>query len=381
MMGPLGAVIIAETTHPENRGAFLSTISLSLSIGAFFCHTVGAYLSWQQTALVMSFIPFTSLLLIICAPESPSWLISKGRYAEASSIFYWLRGRGPTEDEELESMITAQNMVKKSSIAGQKVSIRVKIARLFQYINVTFRKPEFYKPITIMLFTFTMFQFSGLNVFNSYALDIIRQVVGPEANAEMLVVAIDLARIVCNFVIIYLTRKFNRRTVLIISGFSCVTCYLTKAVYMYAKVNGKLPEAIAGQWFPTTLLIVYIGLTLGLAVLPFTIGGEVFPLAYRGLAGGISGIPLSVSYFVAVKSFPILNANIGLSFTYLVYGSIVLVCLIVLCFILPETKGRTLQEIENSFKGLKQTDRTVTQPFMSKYDVDMRRKSSIIIPY
>lgn len=379
MMGPLGSIIVAEMTHPRNRGAFLTGVSLSLTTGVLFSHTVGTYLSWQQVALASSFITFSSLLLIIFAPESPSWLISKGRYEEASTIFYWLRGVGEDEDE-LESMITNQKMMRKSSVAGQKLSIRTRIVRGFRYFGMTIRKPEFFKPVLIMLFLYVTFQFSGINVISSYAIDIIKQVVGPEANARMLMVAMDIERLICNILAVFLMRSFKRRTVLFSSGSICILSYLAKGGYVYAKQNNMLPPAIQGQWFPILLLAVYMfSLTIGISSVPFAVAGEIFPLEYRGLGGGISVLPLSMNFFIAVKSFPILTSAIGLSLTYILYAGIVLICLTTLYFLLPETKDRTLQEIEDTFRGRTGRDRRVSEPLHPKGADMMRRTSSVIL--
>ncbi|XP_028165123.1 facilitated trehalose transporter Tret1-like [Ostrinia furnacalis] len=382
MLGPLGSIIVAEMTDPKKRGAFLTCVSLSLTIGVLFGHTIGTYLSWQQVALVSSFITFFSLLLIIFAPESPPWLISQGRYEEAEEIFYWLRGRGDDQNDELESMIAAQKMARKSSVAGQKLPIRVHIVRFFRYVGQSFRKPEFFKPILIMLFLYVMFQFSGINVISSYALDIITQVVGPEANSERLMVAMDIERLVCNIIVVFLMRAFKRRTVLFCSGTVCILAYLSKGAYVYAKHSGKLPPSLEGQWFPILLLGIYMAsLTLGISSVPFAISGEIFPLEYRGLAGGISVLPLSLNFFIAVKCFPVLTAAIGLPLTYVLYACVVLICLVFIFFLLPETKDRTLQDIEDTFRGMDPRDRRSIQPLKPKEGAEMMRRCSSHILY
>ncbi|KAL0809959.1 hypothetical protein ABMA28_010807 [Loxostege sticticalis] len=382
MLGPLGSIIVAEMTEPKNRGAFLTFVSLSLTVGVLFGHSIGTYISWQQVALVSSFITFTSLILIIFAPESPSWLISQGRYEEAERIFHWLRGADEEQNEELESMINAQKSARKSSVAGQQLSIRVRTKRFFRYVNETFRKPEFYKPILIMLFLYIMFQFAGINVISSYALDIISQVVGPEANSKMLMVAMDINRLICNILAVFLMKNFKRRIVLFCSGASCILAYLGKAAFVYAKHSGQLPTALEGQWLPILLLSIYMSsLTLGISSVPFAISGEIFPLEYRGLAGGISVLPLSLNFFIAVKSFPVLTSAIGLPLTYILYAGVVTFCLVFIFFLLPETKDRTLQEIEDTFRGLGPGDRRSVQPLKAKEGAEMMRRCSSHILY
>lgn len=378
MLGPLGSIIIAEMTDPKNRGMFLTSVSLALTIGVLFCHTLGTYLSWQHCALICSFITFSSLLLIIFTPESPAWLISKGRFEEASEVFIWLRGESEEQEAELEKMITAQKMARKSSVAGQDIPLALRIKRATRYFSETCRKPEFYKPITIMVFIYIMFQFAGINVISSYATDIIEQVVGPEANAKFLMIALDVERLLCNILAVYFMKTLKRRTVLFSSGFICVVAYLGKAGYVYLKQSNQLP--FDSQWIPIALIGLYMfSLTVGISSIPFALSGELFPFEYRGLGSGISILALSMNFFVAVKCFPMLNGSIGLPLTYILYASVVTICLSVVWFMLPETKDRTLQDIEDVFRGHSPDDARSSQPLNAMNITEMRRCSSVII--
>ncbi|XP_045456446.1 sugar transporter ERD6-like 14 [Melitaea cinxia] len=375
MLGPLGSVIIGEMTDPKSRGAFLTSMSLSLTIGVLSTHGLGALFSWQQNALACSFISFTALLLIIYNPESPSWLISKGRFKEGEEIFYWLRGRGPDQESEFEKMVAAQKMYRNSNVIDQDLALHVKAKRFFAYLRLTSKKREFYKPIIIMFLIYTMFQFAGINVISSYTTDIINKVVGPDANAKFLMVMLDIERLICNIGAVYLMKILKRRTLLFSSGAICVLSYIGKSCYVFAKESNALP--FESQWLPIALIALYMcSLTIGLSSIPFTISGEIFPLEYRGLGGGISVLALSFNLFSAVKCFPVLTNYVGLPITYLVYAGVVVSCLTCLYFIMPETKDRTLQDIEDSFRGVSPRDLKSTEPLNEHDKGELRRCSS-----
>ncbi|CAH2061068.1 unnamed protein product, partial [Iphiclides podalirius] len=378
MLGPLGSIIIGEMTDPRNRGAFLTSVSLSLTIGVLATHALGTLFSWQQNALICSFITFVSCLLIIYAPESPSWLISKGRYDEGAEVFFWLRGRDSKQQMELEDMIAAQKSARKTVVVEQKQSLFRRIGRSFSYLWETTRKPEFFKPVIIMFMLYIMLQFAGINVISSYVMDIVHQLVGPDANAKLIMVALDIERLVCNVLAVFLMKTVKRRTLLFSSASICVLSYMGKAAYVYCKVNGTLP--FDNQWVPLLLIGTYMfSLTIGISSIPFAISGEIFPLEYRGLGGGISILALSLNFFVAVKSFPVLTHSVGLPWTYCLYAGIVVLCLIVIYLMMPETKDRTLQDIENSFRGWSAEDYRSSQPLNGKPHSDTRRRSSHII--
>lgn len=376
MLGPLGSIIIGEMTDPKNRGAFLTCVSLSLTTGVLASHALGTYFSWQYTALICSFVTFTSLIFIIYSPESPSWLISKGRYEEGRTVFLRLRGETDEQEEELEHMILAQKMIRKTSVDGVKISFGRKVRRFCSYFGDALRKPEFYKPITVMFLTYTMFQFAGINVISSYTMDIIEQVIGPEANAKFWMVALDVERFICNILAVFLMRTMKRRLLLFGSGALCILSYLGKAYYVFAKQNNTLP--FDSQWIPITIIGLYMfSVTVGISSITFAISGEIFPLEYRGLGGGIGILGLSLNFFIAVKCFPMLNASIGLPLTYCLYAGIVLLCLSVVWFMLPETKDRTLQEIEDIFRGISTKDRKSARPLNAATISQMRRCSSV----
>ncbi|CAH2099309.1 unnamed protein product [Euphydryas editha] len=378
MLGPLGSIIIGEMTDPKSRGAYLTSVSLSLTIGVLSTHGLGGFFSWQQNALICSFISFTALLLIIYNPESPSWLISKGRFKEGEEIFFWLRGRGPEQESEFENMVAAQKMQRKSSVIDQDRPLSVKVKRFFAYLGSTSKKPEFYKPIIIMFLLYIMFQFAGINVISSYTMDIIHKVVGPDANAKFLMVMLDIERLVCNIAAVFLMKTLRRRTLLFSSGAVCVISYIGKAFYVYAKENNMLP--FESQWVPIALIALYMGsLTLGISSIPFAISGEIFPLEYRGLGGGISVLALSFNFFLAVKCFPVLTISIGLPITYLIYACVVVFCLTCIFFIMPETKGRTLQEIEDDLRGISPADIKSAEPLNGQNNGELRRCSSHIL--
>lgn len=380
MLGPLGSIIIGEMTDPKNRGMFLTSVSLALTVGVLLCHTLGSFVSWQLCALICSFTSFTSLLLIIYTPESPAWLISKGRFDEARDVFFWLRGHSEDEETELEKMITAQKMTRKSSVAGQEIPFAIKIKRASRYFCVTCRKPEFYKPITIMVFLYIMFQFAGINVISSYATDIIEQVVGPGLNAKHMMIALDVERLLCNILAVYFMKVLKRRTLLFSTGFICIVAYFGKAGYVYLRQSNQLPSALDNQWIPLSIIGLYMfALTVGISSIPFALSGEIFPLEYRGLGGGISILALSLNFFVAVKCFPVLNNNIGLPLTYVLYASVVIICLTVVWFMLPETKDKTLQDIEDNFRRNSPDDIRSSQPLNPVKDIEMRRCSSVIL--
>lgn len=345
MILPLGSVLVGEYTSPRNRGAFLMTVSLAQAFGIFFVHLVGSLLSWRKTGMICIVFSFASLIMVLYSPESPSWLAAKGKYDECKKVFRWLRG--DVEEDELEEMIRARVITEKSEGNKGKVTLRdmVKIVK----------KREFLIPIILMIHANAMMQFAGGTTMAAYSTTIIGLIMGPEASAHFWMVALDAQRLISNTIAVYVINKIKRRTMMFLTGGLCVLSHLAIAGYVYAKLNGML--IYDSMWIPVLLInLQFFSVATGMVPLPNVIAGEVFPLEYRGVGGSISVTSVAAFIFVTLKTFPGLVASINLHGTYLVYAAVLTYNLIVIWFLLPETKDRTLQQIEDEFRGKKRYD-------------------------
>ncbi|XP_072946138.1 facilitated trehalose transporter Tret1-like [Epargyreus clarus] len=343
ILNTLRSVLIGEYTSPKNRGAFLTTISLTQAFGICFVHLVGSIFSWQITALICAFFHFISLLMTIYAPESPSWLAEKGRYEECKTVFRWLRG--DVEEAELEEMIEARIEMEKEKIQNSKINdTRLKNAM------ATVVKKEFYKPIIIVIHINLIMHVSGGTTMAAYSTVILGMIMGPEASVNFWMVFLDIQRIFTNISAVYIINKIKRRTMLFSTGALSVLSHLAIATYVYGKIQGWMP--FEGIWLPVLLINMQF-FTVGMAMTPMPniIGGEIFPLEYRSTGGTISMAVAGATMFLVLKSFPSLIGAINLPGTYFLFASIITYNLVVIWFLLPETKGRTLQQIEDEFRG------------------------------
>ncbi|CAH0599163.1 unnamed protein product [Chrysodeixis includens] len=361
---PLAAILVAEYTDPKHRGAFLGTFAISLGMGIFLSHLWGAHLTWKYTAAVCSLFPLIAMTIISLSPESPSWLVSKGKYAEARKAFRWVRGEGPEQQEELEAMINAQKQDKAEERTDVFVESHVcnnifkKIFETLKDIVKIFKKKEFYKPAIIAISMLIVFEFGGAHMVAAYGNIILKVVLDKKSLDDVTwqFTVIDLLRTVCAFLAIFLLKCFKRRTILFTSGVMTILSMTAISVFVYL----RRAEMFTAEWIldivPMTLMVLYtLSFCLGLAALNWVICGEVFPLAYRSLGSTLSTSFLTPAFVVSMKSAPHLYSSIGVEGAYLVYSAILTVFLTVIYILLPETKDRTLQDIEDSFKGKKKT--------------------------
>ncbi|XP_037294586.1 facilitated trehalose transporter Tret1 isoform X2 [Manduca sexta] len=348
MIASLGAILVGEYTSPKNRGAFLSILSLVMAVGTTTVHTVGSYLSWKKTAMLCTAITIADLVIAVFSPESPSWLADQGRYEECRKVFHWLRGYD--EDDELDKMIEAARITREGKVDVPKPFWKDVKSKLAQ-TTVIMRKKEFYKPILLMIHIYTLAEWAGINILSPYIIDVANSLVDKEAmNIPALVISVDVQRILMGILTVYLIKKIRRRTILLSTTILCIIVLICTAGYSYAKTSEVLP--FDHPSIPALLLHIHmLTIAVGSIPVPMVISGEIFPLEYRSLAGAISALFLSLHFFIVVKTFPYFVRHIGLHGAYLIYTCVVTYCLIISWLYLPETKDRTLQEIEEEFRG------------------------------
>ncbi|XP_048000673.1 facilitated trehalose transporter Tret1-like isoform X2 [Leguminivora glycinivorella] len=337
MFMPLRSVYIGECCSPRYRGGFLTATVLAQIFGILFVHFTGSLISYHLTALCSISFSLISLILTLYSPESPSWLATIGQHDACRENFLWLRG----EDEmpELERIIETVNLFETQE----------RIPHTPREIITVVKKKEFYKPILLLFALYTMLSCGGAPIMGAYAVTILGLLM-PKANANFWMVALDCQRLLFTGAAIFVINKFKRRTMLFCIGSLCAGSQVLMGAYLFAKNNDYLP--FDSLWIPGILISVQmLSISMGMQPLPAVIAGEVCPLQHRGLAGGIGVTALSVAAFVVLKTFPGLVSVGGLEGAYAVYAGIIVTCLGVAWVLLPETSGRTLQQIEEHFRG------------------------------
>ncbi|XP_013148783.1 PREDICTED: facilitated trehalose transporter Tret1-like [Papilio polytes] len=341
---PLRSVLIGEYASPKYRGGFLTSVSLAQGFGIFLIHFIGSVLNWKTTSIVCGIIAISSLIMAFYLPESPSWLALKGKYEECRKAFRLLRG--DEEERELEELIESQIKLKKKKEReenGPQVNCVKKLGAVV-------KRREFYMPLIIVFHCLLMLQACGNSTLPAFSVQVITLMMGPTANAHAWMVVLDSLRLGVNIAAVFIINKFKRRTVLFSTGGLCTFAHVAIAVYMYCKSNNLL--SYDAEWIPGLLIVLqFFCIGLGMVPMPTVISGELIPLEFRSVISSIGVIFLSSVMFLVLQTFPLLLDSIHLSGTYAIYAAVLSYLFIVLWFILPETSGKTLQEIENELRG------------------------------
>ncbi|XP_068624630.1 facilitated trehalose transporter Tret1-like [Battus philenor] len=338
-------VLIGEYSSPKNRGAFLTTISVAIALGVLSNHAIGTYFSWKIAGAFSCGTALFNIFIIILSPESPIYLASRGRYDKCREAFHWLRSS--MEKDELEKMISKymseiQNEVPRSLMMMMK-NKTIAFCRMW-------KRKEFYKPLIIILHLHIINEWSPATIFDVYTPIIYHSLVGAEVNISLMMISTDILRAVSSICAVIFIRRFRRRPMLLTTISCNILSFLVMIVYSYVKTH-KLLEHDHPLIGKILIHIHAFTFSVGNLTLPNIFEGEIFAYEYRGISNMIGQIFFGLNFFVSAKTALYMVSNMGFHGMMTVYMVMVLYGLVVTLFLLPETKDKTLQEIEEEFRG------------------------------
>nr|XP_023028009.1 facilitated trehalose transporter Tret1-like [Leptinotarsa decemlineata] len=325
---------IGEITTPRIRGVWGNGLICSLFLGQFLMNVIGAYCSVQQTSFICLTIPVIFLVLFSLMPESPYFYAMKGREEEAKIALQRLRGTDAVEEEltDLNSAVRRQM----SETGTWKDLIMLRSNR---------------KALTAALFLRVSQVLVGVYVFASYTQFIFQKAGGNLSSEMSSIIYVGLSFVLFS-IGAYFSDKFGRRkSYTISSGLSSIVL-LSEAVYFYIESNHPELNIDNIQWFPLAGMIIFIVFTsFGVAIIPTLMLGELFSASIKSKAVGVVTTLFGLFVFFANYIFYFINSYTGLYGPFLLFGCCSLVSCIFTNYLVPETKGKSLEEIQQILNG------------------------------
>jgi SP family sugar porter-like MFS transporter len=253
-------------------------------------------------------------------PESPRWLIKNGKDALAESI---LSRVGGPEYARMQILDIQQ------TLAAEEIA-RVNFRDLLE--------PRLLKVILIGVTLAVFQQWCGINVIFYYAEDIF-QAAGYNVKGVMLnIVITGVVMLFFTFVAIGTVDKFGRKILMLIGSVGLTVTYGLVGLSFYLDKTGFVVV------FLTITAIAFYSFSL--APIVWVLLSEIFPNRIRGAAMSIAVFSLWVGCFTLSYSFPSLNRSLGSAWTFWLYGLICAAGFVFVLLVLPETKGKSLEDIE-----------------------------------
>jgi len=319
-------VYIAELAPARMRGMLVSMFQLLITVGIVVSYVVNAAaadsLAWRWS-LGLAAVPGILLALgALTLPESPRYLVRRGREQDAAAVLERLRGhRALAELEEIKAVAPGE---------GEKVPARELLLPKV--------RPLLFIGMMMALFA----QIAGINAVIYYAPQIMETAGFGDSTLWWATIGLGLVNVALTVVGMLLVDRMGRKPLLIIGAVG-----MTLSLGVLAVVGAAGSGAITF----ICLSVYVISYAVGPGMLAFVVISEIFPLRYRGIG---TGLALLVNYLanivVAVTFLPMLD-GLGASTTFGIYAVICLAFVAFAVFVLPETKGRSLEEIEADALG------------------------------
>jgi sugar porter (SP) family MFS transporter len=332
MLTPL---YLAEISPAASRGAVTSLNQLCITLGILVSYLVGYAFSggpggWRWM-LGLGAVPGAVLAAgMLVLPESPRWLAGHGRLPQAEAVLHRLRGAGADVAGEL---------------AALRTDLRREGGRLVPWSALL--APRL-RPALVVGIGLAMFQqITGINTVIYFAPQIIQAAGLSSASVSILATAgVGAVNVLLTLVSIWLVDRAGRRPLLLWSLGGMAASLLVLAGGFAAGASGPL------AWITVLSLAAYVAFfAVGLGPVFWLLIAEIFPLAVRGRAMSLAAISNWGFNLVVTVTFLGLVNLCGRSGTFLVYAVLTLVALAFTARLVPETKGRSLEEIEDELEG------------------------------
>jgi Arabinose efflux permease len=335
--GPMYSYL-GEVCEPRIRGSLTLLTAVSGNMGLLITFFLNALVPWRTTTLLSSIIPLLAAVMLFLLPESPVWLISKGRIAEAEEALRWLRGWSKKDKvrAEFDQMVRG---IQKSSKDANKNNMS-KIDKIRNELN-NFKRPEIIRPFNMLIILFFVTVISSFISLRPYLVEIF-QTFGFPLKSEWVLVLTSVLGITGSLASSLTVNKFGKRPMTL---WSMAICFVFTIALAICAMNVHWPG-----WIPLTVFCVCFWISdYGILALPWMLMSEIFPTDVRGVACGIgAGINSLISFFVT-KTYVDLIHWFGLHGTLIIYSFVMVIGFVYVYFYVPETEDRNLQEITKFF--------------------------------
>lgn len=327
-------VYLGETVQPEVRGTLGLLPTAFGNIGILMCFVAGNYLDWSNLAFLGATLPVPFLLLMFFIPETPRWYVSRGRDDRARKALQWLRGKKADVDPELKGII-------RSHQDAERHASKSALLDLLKKANL--------KPLSISLGLMFFQQLSGINAVIFYTVSIFRDA-GSTIDENLCTIIVGVVNFIATFIATMLIDRLGRKMLLYISAVAMIITLMTLGGFFYAKNSGQDVSQVG--WLPLAAFVIYVlGFSLGFGPIPWLMMGEILPGKIRGSAASVATAFNWLCTFIVTKTFSDIILAIGTHGTFWLFGSICIVGLVFVIVYVPETQGKSLEDIERKMMG------------------------------
>ena len=334
-------IYTAEIAPARIRGRLVGLVQFNIVLGILLAYLSNYIIqmiitdekvAWRWMLGVMLIPSVVFLLLLVSVPETPRWLMSRGRDKEAVEISRRLCSTQAESEEQI------------AEIRQQLAADRTK-GSLSDFFSRRYSK------VIIFAFIIAMCnQLSGINAILYYAPEVMKEAGASKDDAYLMSVAVGIMNLIATMAALTVIDKIGRRSLMIVGsiGYLLSLGFLTGVMFMYE-----------GHFDSTSSMLVLVGLLFFIAAHAFGQGSviwvfisEIFPNKVRGLGQSFGSLTHWVFAAITTFAFPTVIGSWGGGFAFLIFFVCMCGQLFWVLKMMPETKGVPLEEMESKL-GLK----------------------------
>ncbi|KAJ3645694.1 hypothetical protein Zmor_023334 [Zophobas morio] len=327
MILPMYLIEIAED---HNRGRLGCLMAVFINLGTLFAYSAGPYLTVQSFCLVCTvpliiFLP----LFFIWNPESPQYLAARNNQEQLKTCLSKLRNKPVGEIEKI--MFGMSQMIQELNQNNGGIKELFSTRSLRKGLTIT---------VGLILFQ----QFSGINAVLSY-MQTIFSATQSGLPPEISTVIVGTIQVLVTIVTSALVDRLGRKVLLLMSVSGSAVSLIALGVYFFLFDNHFNVDALS--WLPVLSLIMFIiSFNSGLASVPWAVMAEVFPPNVKSLALTLTTVVCFIGASIITLYFPSMALFFGMATSFWIFAAVCICGGIFVFFRLIETKGKSLQEIQ-----------------------------------
>lgn len=324
---------VVEIAPPQIRGMLGTCFQVMVVIGILLAALGGLLFTWGQLAGWSSLAALIMSLIMFFMPETPQWLLSKGRNEEAEASLARLR----TSQVSQELGIMSQ-----SALAAQQSGT--------QYSLESIKSREFYKPMLLALALMFFQQFSGINAVLFYQADIFKDA-APESNAALNTIIVCLAQVLATIAGSVLVDRLGRKMLLLASGAGHTVSLIMFGWYSFKSAADKDFQT-SFAWLALASLIVFIiSFSIGFGPVPWMMIPELSSTRVRSMVASIATAFNWTCVYVVTSQVNNMINGLGNAVTYWIFAAICAASCVFVVLGLIETKGKSSEQIQQELLG------------------------------
>ncbi|CAH8335868.1 unnamed protein product, partial [Eruca vesicaria subsp. sativa] len=327
----LGPVYITEIAPRHLRGAASSLSQLSVGVGISVLYALGTIVAWRDLAILGAIPCLMIVPLLFFIPESPRWLAKVGRAKEVEAVLLSLRGpKSDVSDEAREIVEYTQHVKQQEDVNAHG------FFKLFQR--------KYALSLTIGIVLIALPQLGGLNAYTFYT-DSIFTSTGVSSDVGF--ISTSIIQMVGGILGTVLVDVSGRRSLLLVSQAGMFLGCLATAISFILQKN-NFWETGTPILALISVMVYFASYGLGMGPLPWIVASEIYPVDVKGAAGTVCNLVTSISSWIVTYFFNFLLqwSSTG---TFIIFATVMCLGIVFTAKLVPETKGKSLEEIHSLF--------------------------------